>query len=312
MLEDIDIKAFLDHYDISYRERGKNVGRGEVNLEVCPFCGDSSFHCCTSLSKPVFHCWVCDEKGSVIRLLREMEIFKGKKIGQITKPFVQEGISEHLESSNRPATKSGGENRQFLTFPKGTLDYLPLPHFNYLQNRGFDPDFLAKKYKLRAVYNTGEQKYRFRIIVPVFINGKAVSFVGASCVQTEGIVKYLNCSPEEAVVPVNNCLYNYDTIERVAVIVEGITDVWNCGDGFIATFRKAMTSEQVELLTRKKPLLERVIIMYDPDARKQTRELSDRLCGLFPVVESWEIMSDEDPGSMKPEEVADLRREIFS
>ena len=184
-----------------------------------------------------------------------------------------------------------------------------MPHRNYLAGRGFDPDFLIKQYKLKAVYNTGDQKYRFRIIAPVFTNGRMVSFIAAAIVRKEGVVPYLNCTPEEAVDPINHCLYNYDSVGDTAVIVEGITDVWRMGVGFIATFRKGMTSEQILLLRKKKP--KRVFIMYDPDAIKQSEKLRDHLISIFPYVEILEL-TNGDPGSQSVQETMEIRKEIFS
>ena len=308
MTENLDIKALLIEYDISFKERGKNVSRGWVNLEVCPFCGDSAFHCGINLTNLGFHCWVCDEKGSVFKLLRGMEIFKGQNIGVIIAPYRETWMDTPFDALSPVKAKFARENGVFLTLPKGLICDLPLPHRNYLLSRGFDPDFLSKKYKLQAVYNTGTQKYRFRIIVPIFIEGKMVSFVAAAILRSEGVVKYLNCSPEESIIPVNHCLYNYDSISDIVVIVEGVTDVWRMGDGFVASFRKGMTSEQIVLLTQKK--LKKVFIMYDADATKNAISLADKLQGIIPSVEVLEL-DKGDPADLTMEEAQEIRSIVF-
>ena len=237
-----------------------------------------------------------------------MEIFKGQKISQIIKPFLQDDTFSQPQDSNGTLPTQGMKFTLSLHLPQGTLYDLPLPHRNYLIKRGFDPDFLIKKYKLMAVYNTGLQKYRFRIIVPIFINGKMVSFVGAAISRGDGIVKYLNCTLEEAILPIGHCLYNYDSVGDTAVIVEGIVDVWRMGDGFVATFRKNMTSEQMELLLRKKP--KRVFILYDADAGEQSHALANRLCGIFPSVEVLEL-DKGDPADLSMAEAQEIRGIIF-
>lgn len=308
MIENLDIKGLLIEYDISFKERGKNVSRGWVNLEVCPFCGDSAFHCGINLTNLGFHCWVCDEKGSVFKLLREMDIFKDQNIRIITAPYRKAWDDTPFDALSPVKAKFARENGVFLTLPKGLICDLPLPHRNYLLSRGFDPDFLLKKYKLQAVYNAGTQKYRFRIIVPVFIDGKMVSFVAAATLRSEGVVKYLNCSPEESIIPVNHCLYNYDSISDIVVIVEGVTDVWRMGDGFVASFRKGMTSEQIVLLTQKK--LKKVFIMYDADATKNAISLADKLQGIIPSVEVLEL-DKGDPADLSTDEVQEIRSIVF-
>jgi len=320
MIESFDIKNFLDSYRISFKDRGKNVSRGWLNLEVCPFCGDSSFHFGVNIQDLTWHCWVCDIKPSSIenkegqsnwsfyKLLREIDQFKGKHLSKIIQPFILGGTNTHARPLNPFAANPGQEKPGKLTLPQYLLDDLPLPHRNYLIKRGFDPDLLIKKFGLKAVYNIGDDKYRFRIIAPVIINRKPVSFVAAATIRKDGIIPYLNCTPEEAEIPINRCLYNYDSIKDTAVIVEGISDVWRMGDGFVATFRKGMTLEQIDLLRMKKP--KRVLVMYDSDAINQAKALAEKLCGLFPDVGIYELF-EGDPGGLTVEEAIELRQEIF-
>src|SRR5258708_701957 len=56
----IDIKRLFDRYRVEYRERGANVGRGNINLN-CPLCKktnspDPSFHCGIFLATGDWHC----------------------------------------------------------------------------------------------------------------------------------------------------------------------------------------------------------------------------------------------------------------
>jgi hypothetical protein len=245
-------------------------------------------------------------KGFVSALLKEIDIFQGLNLNHILSDFSEGKGFMPPQEENRNLTGYSEKNRHICEMPQGTLDDLPIPHRNYLQSRNFDPDFLAKKYKLKAVYNTGDEKFFFRIICPVFIGGRLVSYVGADVVRKEGIVPYLNCRPEDAVIPVNHCLYNFDSVKDVAVIVEGVTDVWRCGDGFIASFRKGMTREQISLLKSKRP--KKVFLLYDPDAEKQQGDLADILCMFFEV----EMLNLDfgDPADLSIDEVKELRRMV--
>ncbi len=297
----IDIKTFLDEQEIPYRDRGKNVSKGWVNIEVCPFCSDDSYHCGINLSSLMFHCWVCNEKGHMTRLLKSMEQFKGINIRNLLDKHQTDYPINNLEPVRV---------LEECKMPGGLLKDLPVPHFRYLQSRGFDPLYLQKEYKLQAVWNVGDPpKYRFRIIAPIFVNGEMISFVAASVVRDKKeVIPYLNADPTEVVVPVNHTLYNYDSVENVAVIVEGITDVWRCGAGFIASFRKEMTSEQIVLLKKKNP--KRIFVFYDPDALKQATELADNLSGQFSYVERLDL-DVGDPADLTPYEVHKLRSLIF-
>ncbi|MFA5208527.1 MAG: hypothetical protein WC428_07845 [Candidatus Paceibacterota bacterium] len=303
-----DIKALLDEYSIAYKDRGKNVSTGWLNLEVCPFCGDSSYHCGINIASGGFHCWVCNQKGFVLDLLKEIKIFKGLNIGRISKDF-SEGYNfaqaqDKLLDLAPYSQKKGG----FLKEPNGLLNYLPPPHKTYLSSRGFDPDFLFHKYQLKAVYNTGDEKFRFRIITPIFIDGKMVSYVAMSTVRKEGIVKYLNCPKENSIVSAKDCLYNYDTIKDVAVVVEGVADVWRMGDGFVATLGKGMNSERILMLKAKNP--KKVCVLYDSDATKDAYKLATSLSGIFDKINVIEL-DKGDPADLSPEEAIEVRNFIW-
>ena len=72
----ISIKDFLTENEIDFKTSGKNVSKGWINLEVCPFCNDSYYHCGINLSSLAFHCWICHAKGKLYKLLKEIEQLK--------------------------------------------------------------------------------------------------------------------------------------------------------------------------------------------------------------------------------------------
>ena len=305
----IDAKELFNEYGVAWKDRGKNISRGWVNLETCPFCHDSGYHFGIDPAKGGFHCWVCGTKGGIFRALLEMEEFKGRQIGPIINKYSKDEALYLPEADNSKFDSENKPKRYKCALPEGLLTDLPEPHAEYLRGRGFDPDFLSKKYRLMAVYNTGEIRHRFRIIVPVFISGKMVAYLGASVLRHRSdVIPYLNCQPEEAIRPVNQCLYNIDSVKDVAVIVEGVTDVWRCGDGFIATFRKGMTPEQVSLLIEKRP--RKTVVLYDPDAEDQAKIVADRLALVLPDVSRFQL-DEGDPGGLSFDEVRELRGLIF-
>lgn len=305
---DVDINGLFDEYQIPFREKGENVTVGWINLEVCPFCMNSNYHCGVNLKSGGFHCWVCGEKGGLWKLLKEMEQFHKLNIGYIINKFKLGQAFTRPIDYNATTEQSERKKKVLYTWPEGALKELPQPHRNYLISRGFDPDFLIKKYKIRGVYNVG--KHKWRIIIPTILNGKMVSWVAAWVFREKypNITPYFNIPPKLAVVPINHCLYNLDTVTDTVIIVEGIIDVWRCGDGFVCSFRKGMTAEQISLLVQKAP--KRVFIMYDAEAIRDANNLADNLAGLFPHVEVLELASG-DPGELTKQQVQDIRRDIF-
>ena len=81
----IDIRAYFDDIGIDWIDRGKNVSKGAVEIN-CPFCGlDPSKHLGVwgDYKYGGFHCWVCGEKGSLLKLVMKIEgvgFEKAKKI----------------------------------------------------------------------------------------------------------------------------------------------------------------------------------------------------------------------------------------
>jgi DNA primase len=304
-MSNFDIKAYFDAEKVEYKERGKNVTRGWINI-TCPFCLDSSEHCGINLTSGAFHCWVCNETGTAIKLLRKMTGFNYQKTSMIINKYPKDiGLAE-AEREMHAIGDPTASNLHTLTLPQPLSDDIPESHRKYLLSRRFDPYELTKKYKLKFVHTVG--RWRFRIIAPIFVDGRMVSWVAADVLR-QGAIPYLNCPPEMAVVPVNSCLYNIDTVNNTALIVEGITDVWRIGDGCVASFRKGMTSEQIDLLTERG--VDSVFVLYDVDAKKQVDVVANTLAKYIAHVGVLDL-DKGDPADMDASEVNNLRKEIFS
>ena len=299
MIEGFDIITYLEDREIEYRTSGKNVTSGWVNIE-CPFpqCSDPSWHCGINLESKGFHCWICGEKGSVKKLIRELEHCSWIRVDLIIGQFREDILDQPL-----PVERMIIEETDIL--PKNCSSDFPAIHKNYLRKRDFDPDFLIEKYKLKAVYNIGE--YRFRIIIPVFLDGRLVTFVARDVIGNAEL-KYKNCPKERSIILVNHTLYNIDSVRDTAIIVEGVTDVWRIGNGAVATFTDNHTQEQVDLLTTKG--VKNAYVMYDADALMKAKKLAGTLVGSIPHVEVIE-MSEGDPADLSEEQVRELRKDIF-
>lgn len=304
-MENFDVKAYFDSEKVEYKDRGKNVTKGWVNI-TCPFCLDSSEHCGINLTSNAFHCWVCSEKGTVMKLLQKMTGFNSRKISLIIKKFPKDIGLAALEDEMHAMDDRTAEKQRFLVLPQPLSEDIPEAHRKYLISRRFDPYALASKYKLKFS-TTAVGRWRFRIIVPIFLDGKIVSWVAADVLR-QGAIPYMNCPPNLAIRPVNSCLYNIDTIKDTVVVVEGVTDVWRIGDGCVASFRKDMTNEQKDLLIGRG--VERVFILYDSDASKQAGALSKKLAKFFKCVDILEL-DEGDPADMSDSDVNDLRKEIL-
>jgi DNA primase len=303
MIETFDLISYLQDKGIEYLEEGKNVTSGWVEVN-CPFCmDDPSMHLGISPTR-LINCWRCGAKGSVIKYIKAIENCSWEKAKDITKKYVDPTLL-HLRYDIMDRSVRSGKGTIIPKEAKGLNE----EHYQYLMDRGFDPVEIERKYKLKAVSNAigTSRKFKYRIIIPVFLNGIAVNFTALDFTGKRGI-KYIHLSNEEAILPMKDCLYNIDSLRDIALIVEGVTDVWRMGDGAIATMGIEVTSNQINLLLKKKP--KKCFVMFDaePLAQKKAKKLAETLSG-FVVTELLELDSG-DPGDLTFEESYRILKEI--
>lgn len=284
----------LEEFNIDYQTSGKNTTRGWVEVN-CPFCPDPSRHLGINLSSYKFHCWQCGEKGSLERLLPRLLGIPFSQARQIVKNLSPEKYQER--SKNPPVVN--------LKMPKGIEKDFPFAHRQYLKKRGFDPDELIQKYKLKACLALGG-KWAYRIIIPIIINDEMVSYIGR---DISGLAesKYINLSNEKSIVPVKDTVYNLDSVKKKVLILEGVTDVWRVGEGSVCLFGTDPKLPQLKIFHALE--LEEAYIMLDEGALKKAEKLANILTTFVPKVEILEL-DKGDPGELSNEEVQKIRKEI--
>lgn len=293
----LTLQEYLDGLNIEYWEEGKNVTEGWINIE-CIFCDDSSNHLGINLSDGHYSCWICEAYGSLINLISSLENVSFGQAARIAK-HIKLGESGALLPP-AVATTVG----KFAGLPKTSSNTFPKKHINYLLKRRFDPYALIRKYKLRACHTIG--LYRFRIIVPFFLNRKMVTFTSLD-VTGKQEPKYLHCPIRKSEVDPKHMLYNIDSIKRRAVIVEGVTDVWRLGDGAVAVMGTEYVREQIELLGNRD--IDAAIVMFDSDAVKKGEKFAYQLCGVIKNVDVIELKAG-DPDDLPLSKVKQIQRFI--
>lgn len=240
-------------------------------------------------------------------LVQALEDCSKRQALQVMARFQGDGLFSGPLLPPTQETASASASRPGPILPKTVTSQFPTMHLEYLTSRGFDPVTLIQKYKLLACHTIG--KYRFRIIIPIIMNGQTVSFV-ARDITGKAEKKYLYCPNYQSIVPRRETLYNIDNAKRNIVIVEGPFDVWRIGDGAIATLGTSVSDGQVELLLTKNP--EKVFVLFDQDASQGTDspafKLANTLSGLIPYVEVLELVDEGDPGEMGQETTLEVRR----
>jgi len=298
-IENFNPIKYLEEKQIEYRTSGKNVTKNWLEIN-CPFCNDDpSFHCGISPQR-LFNCHICGEKGDVVKLVKQIESCSWYIAKDIVEQFSEDITVGLKKDSIRYSSKIDR-----LNLPKISLSLPCLIHKNYLIKRNFDPDYLTKKYKLKFCYNIGE--WKFRIIIPFFLDGKLITWTGLD-VTGKAEIKYKHLANEKSVVPVKKILYNIDSIPQNSsmVVVEGVTDKWRIEKNCVATMGIQYTEEQVEMILKKNP--KKVIVLFDsePKAISMAYKLANQLSLFIKDVSVIEL-DDGDPCDLNIDKIKEIR-----
>ena len=297
---------YFESKRIDYHLPGeKNVSRGWIGIR-CPFpdCGDPSWHCGINLESEMFNCYICGNKGHFKKLIVALEGCSYSEAEAILNTLDKGSNLNEAKETTSSLYKGIGER----VLPLESTDFLPDLHGAFLQSRGFDPDYLITKYKLRACGNLG--RYKFRIIIPYFVGGKVVTFT-ARDVTRQSRLSYKDCPPEESIVPVKHSLYNVDSVKDRVLIVEGPLDAWRIGDGAVATSTFNYSKQQIVQLSRLKARgVKSCFIMYDAE-EKAIKKAERLVLGLgWNHMEILKLSEPGDPGEMGEGDVRHLRKEL--
>ena len=298
----IDPISYFESRRIDYHLAGeKNVSRGWVNIQ-CPFpyCGDPSWHCGINLESEMYNCFHCRKKGHISELIAHLE---NCSISQ-ARSLLNSLFYPSNPNQARLSTPTLYPCINKLKIPLNLSNSFPNSYLDSLIDKGFDPDFLIQKYQLKALPNFGQ--YKFGIFIPYFFKQQMVTFMARNITG-----QYKKCRNEDSIIPVNQTMYNIDSVKDRILIVEGPTDVWNIGDGAVATSTINYTMEQVILLNKKVyEGVKAIFIMYDAEefAIAKAKELASRLS--CEHVEVLELSSPSDPGNMTQGEVRHLRKQL--
>ena len=292
---DFDALSFCKDNSVPYWTEGKNVKPGWIGIQ-CPLCGDHSNHGGFNVKGGYYSCWKCG--GSAIQWV----------ISKLLKVSKQRAEAIVLEYSGRGSLLSALNSKK-----KSTVSSIKMPgdplgpmHQKYLKKRGFDPDFIAKKYGVLGTGISGDWKYR--LMVPIYLDGKLVSYQGRDITGKQEH-RYMTLSVEKSVVNPKEILYNLDNcIGDTICVVEGVFDVFRMGDGFAATLGTSLKETQIKLLSKYR----RVLFLFDPEeeAQEKARKAASKLGSLGISVELIDLEMDADPGDLSVEQALQIRKEL--
>ena len=210
----------------------------------------------------------------------------------------------------------------FRRFHEG--DIVASPFWNYLNQRGFDDvEQLSNTYELR--YSISADGWGSRIIIPFYVNGELVSWIGRS-IDPLTTLRYKNLHKEESVIHPKACLFDYDGISSpnfaaisegaILYITEGVFDamkLYMYAESYLmyttAIMTTSISNEQIAMLYNIAHLYKKILILLDKGAESQAISLADKLSFLPNI--GLRFLPDgypDDPGDMTVDQVREFTR----
>lgn len=279
----------LQELGLDYREGGQHhhVNHGWVGVD-CPRCSPGALKFRLGIKGRAATCWQCGP----VPLLAALHELTGRPYGELKLLL---GDPDPPPKQERP--------RGALKVPEG-LGPLLAPHRRYLEDRGFDPDELVRLWHLGA-YGV-HHRLAWRLFVPVTRGGRCVSWTTRNL--RDAGRRWVGAESDEEAEPAKAGLYGEDYPRHGVVVVEGPSDAWRVGPGAVATFGMAYTRPQV--LRLSKYPVRAVCFDREEAAQAQARRLCRELaaCGGKTVNV---VLEADDPGSARPREIRELRRQFL-
>lgn len=290
-----NIAEYLEDKGIAYTQEGKNVTRGWINMS-CVFCDEGSNHLGINPEHGGFNCWVCGERGSIVKLIAQIEHCDLQQAKKIAYKYY-DGITTQKNSFIIP--------QKDITIPEDLSKEFSKIALDYLKKRNYSPEQIIKKYD---IYWGGYGGFfKLRLVFPIVLNNEIVTYVGRD-VTGKAHLKYKAYSQALSRRSVKETVFNLDTVSKKCILVEGVFDAIRIGDGCVAMLGKTYTKEQINLILSKD--VENLYIMFDADATKDSYKLAREFSGYIKNVEVLEL-THGDPGELSQQEVFNIRKDFL-
>lgn len=304
---------------VQLRKRGKNY------IGLCPFHQEKTPSFTVSEEKQIFHCFGCHAGGNVYKFLMDYKSISFVEAVQeiaemvgVTLNIQEEEVSsaqselEEYYELNVLAAKYFSDNLLKNEAGEIARDYLLKRNIKAQTQKIFglgyalngwdnfvkyarDKQVSMENAKLLGLIDSKDNgnyydKYRGRIIFPIFSpNGRVIAFGGRVFQGEENVAKYLN-SPESTIYLKRKSLYGLfhskDEIRKLnkAILVEGYMDLIALHQhgikNVVASSGTALTDDQVRLLSR---YTKNIVVIFDAD-----------VAGMKAAMRSIEILLKQD------------------
>lgn len=299
------LEQLYNDYNIEIAPKGHKHNREGWLNTACPVCASESnigYHLGFNVHGSYFTCYHCGG----LPITKTIAQLTGSSFTQAQDLIKKYDIKNtKLRRTEAPVTI----NIKPLKFPTYT-EKMGKAHKRYLEERGYNADYLEKEFGLLGTGPLSRLdgiEYKFRILAPIYWNGKLVSFQTRDYTKKHQL-RYITCPKAREKIHHKHILYckSNEPAER-GIIVEGIFDVWRFGEFGYSTFGIGYTPQQVRAI---KKILKKVVVVFDPDknAQKRAKELVKEL--LFAGIDAQNILLDKDPGDLTQKEANSLLKKL--
>lgn len=304
MINFLDFQRLLEDYNID--SSTKELGWLQIQCPYCisPTTGQKK-HGGFNLTGQFYNCRKCGwhPLEKIISSITNTNLKQTKTL-----------FKEYATDEQKICTQKRKIKERFFRLPK-YCEKMKTSHRDYLRKRKFDPDKLEKEWGLLGTNHHGD--YKFRIIAPIFLDNKIVSFQGRD-ITGKSEIRYKVCKTEMELVHHKHILYGIDKLSLTkhknrCIIVEGITGSWRLGAGCLATFGVGFTQEQILFLVKRK--IKIAFVMFDPEeiAQQRAEQFSILLSGFGIEVKIVDISKDAaDPGELSQKQANIISKELLS
>lgn len=300
------ILSLYEAYHIPYLTEGDRHCRpGWANVP-CPFCtGNPGPHLGVYIESGNFNCWRCGAHPTSKVIAALVGVSEQQARGLIAqysknkKPIIR----RHTNTNHKVVIHR-------FKHPPDTHELDKL-HTRYLEKRKFDPEKLSAEWGLLGTgpaAHLDDIDYRFRILAPIYWDGKEVTFQTRDCTG-KSMSKYLACPKNRETIHHKDIVYGQQKKWLdVGICVEGITDVWRLGPAAFATFG-------IEVSTIKHIAdgpFRRLIILFDSEriAQKRAKVLQAKIRARSNMSVHIERLREGDPADMSQDDADHLVRQL--
>lgn len=302
----MNFPQFITDYKIPVASPdAEHYRRGWLHIR-CPCCEDTGTHLGFNTKSGYLYCWRC----------------KGKSPAQVVRSQLglswQEAFRIVETYTERPSNRVRIDEPQVQPCREVELPFgcsaMAESHREYLRKRKYNAEQLEAVWNLMGTGYLGD--YKFRVIAPITVNGRLVSFQGRD-ITGQSRMKYKAAALDNEVVHHKHTVYGIDRVPHdTVVVVEGLPSVWRLGPGAVATFGTGWTPAQVGVLKK----FRRRYILFDSlkeeepvpdqDAIRSARELASALA-IFGGTTILKFIDYKDPGEMPQDEANQLMKEMM-